>query len=72
MDIQVGAFNPEEEKCCVQVRVWGDEDQASDIEARVWVDNIDSRSALYSSAKAEALEALKRAVAALELDAAKS
>lgn len=72
MDIKVGAFDLDEEKCYVNVTIWGDEERHSQTEVGVWVDNVDSRSALYNSAKAEALAALKRAVAALEEDAAQS
>lgn len=70
MDIFVGAFDPKEEKCLVNVRLEGNEEEYSgSVEAGVWVENVDSRSELYASAKAEALALLKRAVAALEAQA---
>ena len=68
MDISVGAFDPNEDKCYTEVRIFGDEDRSSDIIIGVWVDNVDSRSAMYASAKKEAMAAMKRAVDALEAE----
>lgn len=69
MQIDVGAFDPNETVCNVQVRLYEQVNgYGQNTDVSVWVDNVDSRSKLYGMAKEEALRQLKRAVAALEAD----
>lgn len=67
MDIKVGAFDPSDEKCVVYVDMYEQlPKHNSSIKVGVWVDNVDSRSEMYLSAKKEALKKLELAVVALK------
>lgn len=69
MDIKVGAFDPNEEKCVVYVDMYEQLTKHNgSVKVGVWVDNVDSRSEVYLSAKKEALKKLELAVAALKAD----
>ncbi len=71
MEIHVGAFNPNEEKCVVYVDLYEEvPNRASSVKVGVYVDNVDSRSAMYAAAKREALSKLELAVAALKAELA--
>lgn len=69
MDIRVGAFDPNEEKCMVYVDLFEQSAAHSgNVKVGVWVENMDSRSALYEAAKKEALVTLELAIQALKAD----
>ncbi|WP_349573143.1 hypothetical protein [Azotobacter salinestris] len=69
MEIHVGAFDPDEERCFVWVKMHETVNgRGQSVDVGVWVNNVDSRSALYADAKAQALPQLERAVAALKED----
>lgn len=72
MDIRVGVFDPNEEKCMVYVDLFEQSTAHNgNVKVGVWVENMDSRSALYEAAKKEALAKLELAVETLKADLAK-
>jgi len=69
MEIRVGAFDPNEDKCMVYVDLFDQAaSQSGSVKVGVWVENMDSRSALYEAAKKEALVTLELAVQAIKAD----